>query len=52
MADRTTLGFVGFVFGGVTAAVILMAATVVLTHAGGRADFDDSRASAVTASVR
>jgi hypothetical protein len=48
MADRTTLGFVGFVFGGITAAVILMAATVVLTHAGGRVALDDGRTSAVT----
>jgi hypothetical protein len=40
MADRAGLGFVGFIFGGVTAAVMLVAATVVISHAGGRVAFD------------
>jgi hypothetical protein len=30
MADRASLGVLGFIFGGVTAAVMLMAATVVV----------------------
>ena len=34
MADRAGLGFVGFIFGGVTAVVMLVAATVVISHAG------------------
>jgi hypothetical protein len=36
MADRTSLGFVGFIFGGVTAAVVLMACAVVLNHVEGK----------------
>ena len=35
-ADRTGLGFLGFVFGGVTAAVVLVACMVVLGHVEGR----------------
>ena len=35
-ADRTSLGFLGFIFGGVTAAVMLVAVTVVVGHADGR----------------
>jgi hypothetical protein len=36
MADRTSLGFLGFVFGGVTVAVVLMACAVVLNHVEGK----------------
>ena len=36
MADRAGLGFLGFIFGGVTAAVMLVAATMVIGHADGR----------------
>lgn len=36
MADRAGLGFVGFIFGGVTALVILVAAGVVIGHVDGR----------------
>ena len=36
MADRASLGILGFLFGGVTAAVMLVAATVVLGHVGGQ----------------
>ncbi len=46
-ADRTTLGFVGLIFGGVTIAVILTAATVVMAHVDGRIALD--AAAAVTA---
>ncbi len=35
-SDRTGLGFLGFIFGGVTAAVTLVAFTVVLGHVDGR----------------
>lgn len=40
MADRAGLGFLGLIFGGVTAAVMLMAATVVVAHVDGRLMFD------------
>jgi hypothetical protein len=39
-ADRTGLGFLGFIFGGVTAAVMLVAVTVVIGHAEGRLVLD------------
>ena len=35
-ADRNGLGFLGFIFGGVTAAVMLMACTMVIGHVEGR----------------
>jgi len=35
MADRAGLGFLGFIFGGVTAVVMLVAATVVIGHVDG-----------------
>jgi hypothetical protein len=41
MADRAGLGFLGFIFGGVTAIVMLVAATVVIGHAEGRLVLDD-----------
>jgi len=40
MADRAGLGFLGFVFGGVTAAVMLIAATVVIGHAADQPALD------------
>ena len=36
MADRAGLGFLGFIFGGVTAAVMLVAVPMVIGHAEGR----------------
>jgi hypothetical protein len=36
MADRAGLGFVGFIFGGVTAAVMLIACAIVIGHVDGR----------------
>ena len=36
MADRRTLGLLGFFFGGITAAVIFTAAFVVKQHVDGR----------------
>jgi hypothetical protein len=41
MADRIGLGFVGFVFGGVTAMVMLIAVVVVSGHVQGRFALDD-----------
>lgn len=35
-ADRSGLGFLGFIFAGVTAAVMMMATTVVLGHLDGK----------------
>ena len=40
MADRAGLGFLGFIFGGVTAAVMLVAATMVIGHVDGRFAID------------
>jgi hypothetical protein len=36
MVDRAGLGFLGILLGGITAAVMLVAATVVIGHAEGR----------------
>jgi len=36
VADRAGLGFLGFIFGGVTAVVILVAVTMVIGHVDGR----------------
>jgi len=40
MADRAGLGFVGVIFGGVTAAVMLVAISVVIGNAEGRLALD------------
>jgi len=40
MADRRSLGFVGFLFGGVTVAVMLIAAVAVKNHMDGRLTLD------------
>lgn len=39
-ADRAGLGFLGFIFGGVTAVVMLVAATVTISHANGNLTLD------------
>ena len=52
MADRTSLGFVGFIFGGVTAVVVLMACAVVLNHVQGGFVLDPTPTSAIAATVR
>jgi len=44
VADRAGLGFLGFIFGGVTAAVVLVACTMVLGHLDGRWTIDDTAA--------
>ena len=51
MADRRSLGILGFVFGGVTAAVMLIAVFVVKQHVGGRAALDDALLPALAASA-
>jgi hypothetical protein len=40
VADRTGLGFLGFILGGVTAAVMMVAFTVVVQHVEGHLAFD------------
>ena len=52
MADRRSLGIVGFVFGGITAAVMLVAVMVVKNHVDGRARLDQVRPSVMAASAQ
>ena len=47
MADRRSLGLVGFFFCGVTAAVMLIAAVVVKNHVDGRLSLDGPRLSTI-----
>ena len=54
MADSRSLGILGFVFGGVTAAVMLIAVMVVKSHVDGRAALESAQLpvlAAVTQSV-
>jgi hypothetical protein len=51
MADRRSLGIVGFVFGGVTAAVMLIAVMVVKNHMDSRAT-DEARLPVIAASAQ
>ena len=44
MADRRSLGILGFMFCGVTAAVMLIAVMVVKNHIDGRLTLDGARA--------
>jgi hypothetical protein len=43
MADRRSLGMIGFVLGGITAVVVMVGATVVQQHLNGSLQFDDAR---------
>lgn len=52
MADRRSLGIVGFVFGGVTAAVMLVAVMVVKQHVSRMAVEDLPRLPVIAASVQ
>jgi hypothetical protein len=53
MADKKSLGLLGFLFGGITAAVSLTAFLVVQAHIGGHLQFSDaSLASQVTVGYR
>jgi len=47
-ADRAGLGFLGLIFGGVTAAVMLVACTVVLAHVDGRFQLETQSAQVTT----
>jgi len=51
MADRRSLGILGFMFCGVTAAVMLIAVMVVKNHVDGRVTFDAQPAAAMAASA-
>jgi hypothetical protein len=50
-ADRAGLGFLGLIFGGVTAAVVLVACTVVLGHIDGRFQLETQSAQVSTSVV-
>ncbi len=52
MADRRSLGIVGFFFGGVTLAVMLVAAVMVKSHVDGRLSLDSGRLPVVAASTQ
>ena len=52
MADRRTLGILGFFFCGVTAAVMLIAVMVVKTHIDGRTTLDGGRLPVVVAATQ
>ena len=52
MADRRSLGILGLVFGGVTAAVMLIAVMVVKHHVDGRITLDDTRLPMIAASAQ
>ena len=41
-ADRAALGFLGFIFGGVTAAVMMVAVTVVIGHVDGQLTLENA----------
>ncbi|HMK79462.1 MAG TPA: hypothetical protein VK438_07410 [Xanthobacteraceae bacterium] len=51
MADRRSLGILGFVFGGVTVAVMLIAVVVVKNHIDGRLTLDAGRTPVVVAAA-
>jgi hypothetical protein len=52
MADRRSLGILGFVFGGVTAAVMLIAVVVVKTNIDSRLTLDSGRTPVALASAQ
>ena len=52
MADRRSLGSLGFVFGGVTAAVMLIAVMVVKQHVDARVTVDQARLPLMAASAQ
>ena len=52
MADRRSLGILGFVFGGITAAVMLIAVLVVKQHVDGRVTLDEARLLVMIASMQ
>ena len=52
MADRRSLGILGFMFGGVTAAVMLIAVIVVKQHVDSHAALDQARLPVMAASAQ
>jgi hypothetical protein len=52
MADRRSLGIVGFVFGSVTAAVMLIAILTVKHHIDGRLTLDGARMPVIAAAAQ
>ena len=52
MADCRSLGILGFVLGGVTAAVMLIAVIVVKQHIDGRVTLDEARLPVMAASMQ
>ena len=52
MADRRSLGIVGFVFGSVTAAVMLIAVMVVKQHVDGRHTLDGAAMPVIAAAAQ
>ncbi len=48
MADRGTLGLIGYILGGVTAAVMLIGAVVVTHHIAGRLSLDGGNLRAIS----
>jgi len=52
MADRRSLGIVGFFFCGVTAAVMLIAVMVVKNHVDGRTTLDGARLPVIAAAAQ
>ena len=51
MADRKTLGIIGFILGGVTAAVMIVGVLVVRSHLDGRLALDGQQRPVVSASL-
>lgn len=52
MADRRSLGIVGLVFGGVTAAVMMIAVMVVKNHVDGRLTLEGGQLPVLAASAQ
>lgn len=52
MADRRSLGILGFVFGGVTAAVLLIAVMVVKSHVDARMTIESAQLPVMAASAQ
>ena len=50
-ADRTGLGFLGLIFGSVTAAVVLVACAVVIGHIDGRLQLESQAANVTNTTV-
>jgi hypothetical protein len=48
MADKSSLGLLGFIFGGVTATVAVIAGFLVISHLEGRLMLDEANAQTVS----